>query len=238
MVNKILPLALTDAVVKKRGKVLVGPVNWTVQGAGMTIIMGPNGSGKTSLLRLMHGLERPRAGNVTWGCSTALARKRQAFVFQSPVMLRRSSLDNILYALKLQKFPKTEARQTAAEWLGKVGLKDASDLNASFLSGGEKQKLALARALACQPEILFLDEPTANLDGSATREIEAILKNALGSGIRIVMTTHDVGQAKRLADEVMFLYRGTPHEFGPAQTFFSRPETREAQAFLNGDIVE
>ena len=119
-----------------------------------------------------------------------------------------------------------------------MGLKSVSNLNASFLSGGEKQKLAMARALACQPQVLFLDEPTANLDGSATREIEAILFTALRSGIRIVMTTHDTGQARRLADDVLFLYRGRLHENTKASVFFDSPQTAEAKAFLAGEIVE
>ncbi|MEM9277774.1 MAG: ATP-binding cassette domain-containing protein [Pseudomonadota bacterium] len=238
MVASILPLHLKDAVVKKRGKTILGPVNLELSGGGFTVIMGPNGAGKTTLLRLMHGLERLRNGSLDWNCSTSVARKKQAFVFQTPIMLRRTALENITYPLGLQGISKTEAQKQAQEWLRRTKLAETTNLQASFLSGGEKQKLAVARALACNPEVLFLDEPTANLDGRATREIEDILKNVLSSGIRIVMTTHDTGQAKRLADEVMFLYRGKLHEREPAKTFFAKQKTKEAKAFLNGDIVE
>ncbi|MEM7214626.1 MAG: ATP-binding cassette domain-containing protein [Pseudomonadota bacterium] len=238
MVTDILPLKLQDAVVRKRGKTIIGPVDLEIRKQGLTVIMGPNGSGKTTLLRLMHGLERPRKGTVSWNSETGEAQERQAFVFQTPILLRRSTIDNIAYPLKLQNIPATQAQAIAEEWLVQVGLDNARELNASFLSAGEQQKLALARALACKPEILFLDEPTANLDGRATREIETILKDALFSGVRIVMTTHDTSQGKRLADEVLFMYHGKIHEQGLSEPFFANPITREAKAFLKGDIVE
>ncbi|MEO1142738.1 MAG: ATP-binding cassette domain-containing protein [Pseudomonadota bacterium] len=238
MVESVLPLELTDAVVRKRGKVIVGPVDLTVSTEGFTIIMGPNGSGKTTLLRLMHGLEKPSNGSVEWNCDTKIARKRQAFVFQTPVMMRRTALENIIYALKIQGASRENAKSRAETWLKKVGLEEASNLSAGFLSGGEKQKLALARALACEPDVLFLDEPTANLDGRATREIEEILSTAHSQGVRMVMTTHDMGQGKRLAGDVFFLYRGLVHETGRAETFFSNPKTSEARKYMQGDILE
>ncbi len=238
MVEAILPLELIGATVRKRGKTIVGPIDCRIGETGLSVIMGPNGSGKTTLLRLMHGLERPRSGSIRWNSDTASARKNQAFVFQTPVMLRRTAAENIIYPLRLQGHSKPEAAEITAVWLDRVGLSQASGLGATFLSGGEKQKLALARALSCNPEVLFLDEPTANLDGTATKEIEAILREALASGIRIIMATHDIGQARRLADDIMFLYRGNLHETGQATEFFKKPKTSEARAFVSGDIVE
>ncbi len=234
----LLPLRLEGAVAQVRGRVLVGPVDLTITRTGVTIVMGPNGSGKTTLLRLMHGLQRLSAGTIRWNVPDDVARERQAYVFQAPIMMRRSVLDNIAYPLILHGVARREARARAADWAERVGLGAALQRGAPVLSGGEKQKLALARALIRRPEILFLDEPCANLDGRAMREIEAILLDARAAGTRIVMATHDMGQARRLASEVVFLYGGKVHESAEAGAFFEAPGTPEAEAFINGEIVE
>ena len=201
-------------------------------------MVGPNGSGKTSLLKMLHGILRLNRGGITWACGTEDAQRRQAFVFQTPVMLRRTVLENLIYPLRLLHVPKAEARHQAEDWAARIGLSGAEGRQATVLSGGERQKLALARALIRKPDLLFLDEPCASLDGRAMREIEAILQDAVASGTRIIMSTHDMGQARRLADEVLFILHGKVHEFGPAAGFFEDPETPQARAFLNGDIVE
>jgi len=210
--GSILPLRMQGAVAKIRGKVLVGPVDLTISEQGFTIVMGPNGAGKTTLLRLMHGLQRLSAGALVWNRPRAVVLDRQAFVFQSPIMMRRSVLDNIAYPLMLHGLNKGEARTRAQRIAVAFGLGDLLEQPAPVLSGGEKQKLSLARALIREPEILFLDEPCANLDGRATREIEAILKTAQNAGTRIVMSTHNMGQARRLAQDVVFMYGGKVHE--------------------------
>lgn len=238
MVTPILPLTMTGAVVKRRGKTLLGPVDLEISPQGFTIVMGPNGAGKTKMLRALHGIERLAAGQVTWQVPLHEAQDRQAFVFQAPIMLRRSVRDNLAYPLRLRGVAKRQAQVRAAEWAVRVGLGDALDQSAPHLSGGEKQKLALARALIREPDIVFLDEPCANLDGRATREIEAILKEAQAGGTRIVMATHDIGQAKRLADHVVFLMHGKIIESRSAEAFFAGPQTRQATALLQGDIVE
>jgi len=238
-VASILPLRLRGAVARVRGKVLVGPVDLDISRHGFTIVMGPNGAGKTTLLRLMHGLHRLSAGELTWNLPQAQVRNRQAFVFQSPVMMRRSVLDNIAYPLILHGIDKIKARAQAAEVADEMGLGKLLHRPAPVLSGGEQQKLSLARALIRSPEILFLDEPCANLDGRATREIEVILQQAQQRGTRIVMSTHNMGQARRLAQDVVFLYDGKVHERAPAIEFFEHGQkTPEAAGFLNGDIVE
>lgn len=236
MVTPILPLRISEAVVRKRGKRLLGPVTHVVEQSGFTIIMGPNGSGKTTFLRLMHGLERPRQGSVVWNIDERDTRKHQAFVFQSPIIMRRTVLQNLAYPLLVGRHDKKQAREQALEWIGKIGL--VADRNAKVLSGGERQKLAIARALIVRPEILFLDEPTTNLDGRSTREIEDLLREAFQSGTRIIMTTHDIGQAQRLADDVLFLNRGLICERASANDFFNATASDEAKAFLRGDIVE
>ena len=233
-----LPMRATGAVIRRGGAVLAGPVDLTVGDRGLTVVIGPNGSGKTSLLRMLHGIVRLSAGRIDWACPLPEARRRQGFVFQRPVMLRRSVLANVAYPLRLAGVPRREARDRAAAWIERVGLGQAADRPATQLSGGEGQKLAIARALVRGPEILFLDEPCASLDGRATREIEAILAAARAEGTRIVLSTHDMGQARRLADDVWFMLRGRLHEAAPAGRFLAMPATPEAAAFLGGDIVE
>lgn len=237
MVATILPLVLTDATVKRRGKTLVGPIDFTIAPAGFTIVIGPNGSGKTSLLRMMHGLEKLASGSARWNEPDVVARRQQAYVFQTPIMMRRSVRENLTFPLTLHGTSRKQARKLAEDWAGRINLADALDRQAILLSGGEKQKLALARALIRKPEVLFLDEPCANLDGRATREIENILKQAHVTGTRVIMATHDMGQARRLATEVLFVLNGRLHETADADVFFDQTNTPEAKAFLIGDIV-
>ena len=236
--SDLFPLTVSEAQVRRRGKVLVGPIDLTVEAGGVTIVIGPNGSGKTSLLKMLHGILRLNRGGIEWACGTDEAQRRQAFVFQTPVMLRRTVLENLIYPLRLLNVPKGDARTQAEDWAKRIGLAEAGDRQATVLSGGERQKLAMARALIRKPDLLFLDEPCASLDGRAMREIEAILQDAVAGGTRIIMSTHDMGQARRLADEVLFILHGKAHEFGPAEAFFEAPATPQARAFLNGDIVE
>ena len=236
--TSILPLVIQNVSVRKQGKTILDAVSLEYSSTGFTIVMGPNGAGKTTLLRLMHGLERPRNGSLTWSCSETEARSRQAFVFQTPVMMRRSVLDNIAYPLTVGGMAKAAAREQAAQWADDVRLNHAHNLEAGSLSGGERQKLALARALIGKPELLFLDEPTANLDGKSTREIETILQSAYDRGTRIIMTTHDIGQSKRLATDVVFLNKGKLCEHSTHDVFFSSAQSEQARTYLSGDIVE
>lgn len=238
MVATIFPLRITKASVIRRGMRLIGPIDIELGAQGLSIVLGPNGSGKTSLLRLMHGLARPATGTVNWATPDSDARTNQAYVFQTPTMMRRSVTDCIAYALTVTGVARAQARVTAQDYAKRVGLGALLDRPASVLSGGEKQKLALARALIRQPQILFLDEPCANLDGRATREIETILNEVRAQGTRIVMATHDLGQARRLANDVLFMLNGRVREQAAAQTFFATPQTAEAKAFLSGQIVE
>ncbi|WP_169568328.1 ATP-binding cassette domain-containing protein [Sneathiella limimaris] len=237
MVKTILPARLSEATVRKGGKTILGPLDWELNGAGCTILLGPNGAGKTTLLRLMHGLERPKTGKVTWSGRGADLYRRQAFIFQTPVVLRRTVIENVIYPLRLRKIAKEEAIEAGLFWLEKVGLTSHAKADALSLSGGEKQKLALARAMIAEPEVMFLDEPTANLDGSSTQAIEVILQEALEAGVRLVMATHNLGQATRLATEVLFLNKGRIWENSDLTSFFEAPETEEAHSFLKGEIV-
>ncbi len=233
----ILPLRLTDIVLRRQGKQILGPLSLTIAGQGITILLGPNGAGKTSLLRAMHGLERLRSGSIDWAVPLAQARAAQAFVFQTPILMRRNARDCIAFPLQLAGQGRHAARAAADVMIARVGLTNRADLDCSDLSGGERQKMALARALITTPQVLFLDEPCANLDGAATAEIETILRDARASGTRIIMSTHNVGQARRLADDVLFIHRGRLHDSGTAPTFFDQPQTPETKGHLNGDLI-
>jgi len=233
-----LPLTLTGATLRRQGKTLIGPVDLTLGRIGVTVVIGPNGSGKTSLLRMMHGLQRTADGHVGWSVADAIARERQAYVFQRPIALRRSVLANLMFPLRLRGASRAQAEARARAIADRFDLTAMLAQPAPSLSGGEMQRLALARALITEPEILFADEPCAALDGRATRQIEALLAGTAAAGTRLVMATHDMGQARRLASDVIFLLHGRIHETGPAETFFAAPATPEAKAFLNGDIVE
>ena len=234
----VLPLELRHASLRRGGKTVLDDISLRFNGPGFTAVMGPNGAGKTSLIRALHGLERLQDGHVLWACDESETRSHQAFVFQTPVLMRRTVEDNIAYPLRLRGLSSHIARNMALEWSERAGLKHAVGRDASTLSGGEQQKLALARALISEPQVLFLDEPTTNLDGQSTREIETLLSDARMKGLRIIMVTHNAAQAKRLADDVVFLHRGKALEHSPANAFFTNPRSDQARAYLKGDIVE
>lgn len=238
MVIPQMSLSLKDALVKRRGKRILGPIDLALDAAGFTIVIGPNGAGKTTLLKVLHGVERLTEGTLTWSVPEEQARQQQAYVFQTPVMLRRTVAQNLAYPLQLIGLQRSEIENRVARWASRIGLADALDRPAPRLSGGEKQKLALGRALIRHPQVLFLDEPCANLDGRSTREIETLLLEAHDNGTRIIMTTHDIAQGRRLATGFLFLLNGRLHDHGPANTFLTAPNTAEATAFLKGDIVE
>lgn len=228
------PLALQGVQVRRQRKTLLGPVELILGERGTTIIIGPNGSGKTTLLRVMHGIERMNGGRVTWAQDDPA---KHAFVFQTPIVLRRTVAENLAYPLRLLGTPKGDITQAVDHWLARIGLKAVQNSQATRLSGGERQKLAIARALIRKPDVLFLDEPCAYLDGHATREIEALLQEQAHSGTRLVMATHDMGQARRLATDLVFLLDGKVHQSGPADVLFANPDTGQLAAFLRGDIV-
>jgi tungstate transport system ATP-binding protein len=221
----MLPLRLEDVSFLQ----VIKPLSIEIEAGPSTIILGANGAGKSVLMRLMHGLLAPTSGKVRWG-----ARGRQAMVFQRPVMLRRSALANVVYALEVAGVD--EAQTAAMDALKEVGLAHLAHRPARVLSGGEQQRLALARAWALHPEVLFLDEPTASLDPSAAREIESIIRAFDAAGTKIVMATHNFGQARRLADEILYLHQGRVLERAPVEEFFSRPATAEAAAFIKGEL--
>jgi tungstate transport system ATP-binding protein len=203
----MLPLVLENVSFAVSGRTIIDRVSVEIAAGPRTVILGPNGAGKSVLMRLCHGLLNPTAGVIAWRGPTK-GGLRQAMVFQRPVMLRRSALGNIIYGLRLAGVSRGESGLRARDVLEAVGLAAVADRPARVLSGGEQQRLALARAWALGPEVLFLDEPTANLDPGATRDVESIVGQIRASGTKIIMTTHNLGQAKRLGDEILFLHEG------------------------------
>lgn len=230
----ILPLAVRDLVLQLGEEIVLDGVSFDLGAIGCTMIMGPNGSGKSLLLKLLHGLMQPSAGRVEWGGHAAnVVTDRQALVFQKPVLLRRSVAANIDFVLKARR--KDAGRRDAL--LDHVGLSHKASQPARLLSGGEAQRLALARALATDPEVLFLDEPTASLDPASVLAIESIVGDARNRGVRIIFVTHDTGQARRMADDVLFLHRGTVAEHTRSAEFFPKPQSQAARDYLSGKIV-
>ncbi|BCX17388.1 MAG: ABC transporter ATP-binding protein [Geminicoccaceae bacterium] len=234
----LLPLEVEGLVVELGGKRLLDGLSFTLRPRRCTLILGPNGAGKSLLLRVLHGLVPPSRGRLRWAePDPARRRLAQAFVFQKPVLLRRSVRGDLTVALAARGVLRRERRARIAEALALVGLEGFEGRAARSLSGGEQQRLALARAWALRPQLLLLDEPTASLDPAATRMVEAIVRDLAGRGVTIVMSTHDLGQARRLAEDVLFLHAGRLVEASEAAAFFARPSSREAGAFLAGELL-
>ncbi len=235
--DTILPLRVENVSYAVAGEVLLQDVSFELLSGKKTIILGPNGSGKTLTLRLCHGLLSPTSGRIVWNVQEAIARRRQAMVFERPLMLRRSTAANVAYVLALAAAPRWKRRELTYKALARTGLSHVAHRSARVLSAGEQKRLALARAWVADPDVLFLDEPTSNLDPGAVRLVEDVVDAIHCSGTKIVMTTHDLGQARRLGDEVLFLHRGCLLEHQEISEFFTCPATAEARSFLRGDLT-
>ena len=232
-----LPIGFENVTVAAGSVTILDGITLTLNPGPPTILIGPNGSGKSTLLRTAMGLVTPSRGRVTWGGREDVPPTRRAIVLQRPAMLRRTAGGNILYALRASGVARAEQQGRVSELLALVGLGPLADRPARRLSGGEQQRLALARALARDPAILFLDEPTASLDPAATKAIEDIVHAVSQRGIKIVMATHDLGEARRLAGDIVMLHRGRVIETGPAASLFQTPLTDEARTFLAGGLL-
>lgn len=236
--NPLMPLEVRGLRYAAGGKPIVDDVSFSVRNAARTVVLGPNGAGKSVLLKLCHGLLRPAAGEIRWaGRTPDQARRRQGMVFQRPVLLRRSVAGNLLHSLAVRGVPRAQRAGLVEEALQAAGLADRARQPARTLSGGEQQRLAIARAWVLKPDVLLLDEPSANLDPEATRAIESLILGFQAAGTRVIMTTHDIGQARRLADEVLFLHKGRLLEHSPATRFFAGPADPAAARFIGGGLL-
>jgi len=237
--DSILPLAVEGLGFRAGGRTLLDGIDLVLEHGPRTVVMGPNGAGKSLLLRLLHGLLEPTAGRIRWAGRPPdrLVRRRQAMVFQRPVLLRRSVMANLRYVLRVHGVRGEAAEAASRGWLERAGLDRLARRPARLLSGGEQQLLAMARALCVGPEVLLLDEPTASLDPAATAAIEGLIRRAHEGGTKIVLVTHDRDQALRLADEIVFLHRGRIEERGSAERFATAPRSPAARAFVEGRLV-
>lgn len=232
-----LPIVFDNVTVAAGAVTMLDRITLTLMPGPPTVLIGPNGAGKTTLLRTAMGLVAPGQGRITWGGREAVPPTRRALVFQRPVMLRRSARGNIVYAMRAAGIARGECKRRVDELLAIVGLQHVRDRPGRRLSSGEQQRLALARALARDPAVLFLDEPTASLDPAATQVIEEVVQAVSRGGIKVVMATHDLGEARRVAGDIVMLHRGRIVEAGPAASFFSSARTAEARTFVAGELL-
>jgi tungstate transport system ATP-binding protein len=232
-----LPLTFADVAVQAGATRVLDRISLSIAAGAPTVIIGPNGSGKTTLLRAAMGLLSPARGRITWAGQPAAPVEAMAIVFQRPVMLRRSCAANIRYALAAADTHEQGREARTDELLNLVGLERLAGRPARRLSGGEQQRLALARALARGPRVLFLDEPTSSLDPAATQEIEDLVRTISVQGVKVVMTTHDLGEARRLAGDIVLLNKGVVVEQTPSDAFFAGPRSVEGQRFIAGELL-
>lgn len=232
-----LPIRFENVSVARGAVTMLDRVSLTISAGAPTVLIGPNGSGKTTLLRIASGLLAPTSGRVTWDGLERVPAHRNAILFQRPAMLRRSAAANIAYALASVGVARAERPRRIEELLSLVRLDGFAARPARSLSGGEQQRLALARALARDPAVLFLDEPSASLDPAATKSIEDVVRTVAANGVKVVMSTHDLGQARRLAGEIVLLHRGRIVEQRDAADFFDHPNTEQARAFMAGELL-
>jgi tungstate transport system ATP-binding protein len=232
-----LPVMLVEVRILAGDVAILDGVTLKLDPGLPTVLIGPNGAGKTTLLRAAMGLIPTTSGLITWGGRERLAPTRRAILFQRPAMLRRSAAGNVRYALAAAKVPRARREARVAELMADVGLSGLEHRPARRLSGGEQQRLALARALARDPDVLLLDEPTASLDPAATKAIEDIVRKISARGVKVVMSTHDLGQARRVAGDVVLLHRGRLIENTPGSEFFAKPRTQEGRKFIAGELL-
>ena len=236
--HPLLPLVATRLQLTLGGRPIIRDVTFTIGSSGRTVILGPNGAGKSVLLRLCHGLLEPTGGELRWGGLTvARAREAQAMAPQHPVLLRRTVTGNLQHVLHVKRVPRGEQQALIDAALRQAGLEDLGARAARTLSGGQKQRLAIARACVLRPAVLLLDEPTANLDPAAVRGVEELVRAVAAAGTKILMTTHDIAQARRLAEDVLFLNDGRLLEHAPAAEFFAAPQDPLAARFLDGELL-
>lgn len=223
---------LNNVNVTLNGNLLLKDLNVSLKKGSFTVVLGPNGAGKSLFLRLCHGLLQPSTGLITWQEGP---RPVQTMVFQKPVMLRRTALENIMYALKgLPKAARLQRAQQALQW---AGLEHLAGRRAMVMSGGQQQRLAVARAWALKPELLFLDEPTSSLDPAASDYVEGHVKAMHESGVQVLMSTHNLAQARRLAQEIIYIEDGKVMAQQPVEEFFKQPACEQAYKFIKREVA-
>jgi len=234
--HDLTPIQFKDLSVILGQKIILDKINCKIKSNSITAVLGPNGAGKSIFLQTINGLFSVQSGRLTFNLMeiNQEIRKQQAMVFQNPVLLRRTVIANLQFISNLRN---KESNRLLKKILSKVGLEGYEKKPARLLSGGEKQRLSMARALIINPNLLLLDEPTANLDPYSLKLIEDLVLEENSIGKTIIFTTHDMSQAKRLATDVIFLNKGKVLEQTISKTFFKSPKTLEAQKYINGEIL-
>ena len=226
-------VACSEVTVLGQNVPIVSNVSCRISATGVTAIIGPNGAGKSMLLRVIAGLVRPDSGTVE--VHPAFAGKT-AMVFQRPVLLRRNVRANLNHALRIAGMRGTGRKDRLEELLSDGGLAGLAKRPARALSGGEQQLLQMSRALALSPRLLMMDEPSASLDPQSTMAIETLIRSTLDSGVKILLVTHDIGQARRLAEDAMFIYQGRLIEHEPADFLLNNSSSEKVRAHLEGRL--
>lgn len=234
----LLPLRVEALGFARSGRALLRDIDFRLEAGRISVLLGPNGAGKSLLLRLLTGLIEPDSGSIEWnGHAPDKLRPALGMVLQKPVMLRRSVRANVEFALARTGVRRRARRESTDRLLDQAGLLALADQSATRLSGGEAQRLAIIRAWSQQPGVLLLDEPCANLDPHSTARVEALIRHIHAGKTRVILSTHDLGQARRLADEVLFMAGGCLREHASADTFFDHPASDQARDFLEGRLV-
>ena len=234
--HDLTPIQFVDVSVVLGQKLILDKINCKIKSNSITAVLGPNGAGKSIFLQTINGLVSIQSGRLTFNSmqNNQEIREQQAMVFQTPVLLRRTVMANMQFVSNLRN---KKSNQLLKNLLDKVGLEGYEEKPARLLSGGEKQRLSMARALIVNPSLLLLDEPTANLDPYSLNLIEDLVLEENSIGKTVIFTTHDMSQAKRLATDVIFLNKGKVLEQTVSKTFFKKPKTFEAQKYINGEIL-
>ena len=234
--HDLTPIQFVDLSVVLGQKLILDKINCKIKSNSITAVLGPNGAGKSIFLQTINGLVSIQSGRLTFNSmqNNQEIREQQAMVFQTPVLLRRTVMANMQFVSNLRN---KKSNQLLKNLLDKVGLEGYEEKPARLLSGGEKQRLSIARALIVNPNLLLLDEPTANLDPYSLNLIEDLVLEENSIGKTVIFTTHDMSQAKRLATDVIFLNKGKVLEQTVSKTFFKKPKSFEAQKYINGEIL-
>ena len=234
--QQLVPVDVDGLCIATNDRLLLTEIKCHIGADGITVIMGPNGAGKSLFLRCLHGLIPQKSGRIKFAGRQLdqTIIKRQSFIFQTPTVLRRTVYENLAFVARLR--PEIKTGETD-RLLVEMRLDHLINQPARLLSGGEKQRLAMARALLTAPNLLLMDEATANLDPASVQIIETSLQTAAANGLKIIIVTHDIGQAKRLANDVLFLNSGQLKEHTPAEQFFTAPHSAAASAYMRGELT-
>ena len=228
---KILPLKINNLNYSVNGNNILKNINIVCEEPGITIIAGNNGSGKSTLLKLLHGLIDIEEEKITWNNDNNIKiKKYQSMVFQNPILLNRTVRENLEYIVKSNN---KDRKNSAEEIIGKMNIKNIAHISAKHISGGERQKVAIAMAIIRDPKIIFLDEPTSQLDPVYKNEIEHIISSLSNDGVKIFMTTHDISQIKRIGKEIIFIEKGKVLFQNKVKYFFNGKHCELIEKYIN-----